>query len=71
MVAKNVSMYHWKEYKDEQLKRRLRKMADIGTSALKDENQLKKVTFPVLNFQKVGLNEYQRWVPAINTLLLS
>ncbi|XP_053409042.1 angiotensin-converting enzyme-like isoform X1 [Mercenaria mercenaria] len=43
-VAQNVSMYDWKEYKDDQLKRRLRKMSDIGTSALKNEDQLRKLS---------------------------
>ena len=47
MVANNVSMYNWKDYKDDQLKRRLQKMADIGTSALKNESQLKQVRLPV------------------------
>ena len=42
-VARNVATYHWQEYKDPQLKRRLRMMADIGTSALKNETMLKKV----------------------------
>lgn len=42
-VAAKVAKYNWEEYKDEQLKRRLQKMADIGTSALKDEDKLAKV----------------------------
>lgn len=43
LVAKNVSTYDWKNYKDEQLSRRMRIMSDIGTSALKNEGQLKKL----------------------------
>lgn len=42
-VANKVAEYNWEEYKDEQMKRRLRKMADIGASALKDEDKLAKV----------------------------
>ncbi|KAL4229123.1 hypothetical protein ACF0H5_012162 [Mactra antiquata] len=42
-VAENVSGYDWQNYKDKQLKRRLVKMADIGTSALKDKVKLKQL----------------------------
>ncbi|KAH3705131.1 angiotensin-converting enzyme-like [Dreissena polymorpha] len=42
-VAERVSKFRFKEYKDEALKRRLSKMADIGPSALKNETQLKQL----------------------------
>ena len=43
-AAHNASMFHWKQYSDESVKRQFKFIADIGTDGLSDEKKLKKVS---------------------------
>ncbi|XP_052094708.1 uncharacterized protein LOC127730371 [Mytilus californianus] len=50
---RNASMYEWKNFKNETLKRLFKKITDIGTSALEDKEKLHDLSNVVANMETI------------------